>query len=384
VKRLALIAIFIGVVACKVPSLVYQCTLDTQCSGSGGHCIESACAFPSSTCDSGLVFDASAGARAGQCVGIELAGNDMSIGGGDQDLALGDMASSGPPADLATHCVWHATNNLPEAATRIWASDASHLFAAGDNLSVSNTSGVGWSGKLLRDAGNLGVHAHSIFGFGSTVFIACSGFNVFMVDAAQNVTLDHPGGGVTSDLFGMWGASAADLWAIGDGAIPLHRAGTTWTMGAASVAGGNDMQSMHGTSASNIWAAGDFEVTHWDGANWTPQALNVGGFGITSIFVLDTQNIYLTQGSGNFYASHDGGATWGGGATGLTAGLSIFGFPGHLWVAGMGNSIAHSIDDGAHWTLEDSGIQAGQINQVWGRSPTELYAVGGTWWSICK
>lgn len=50
----------------------------------------------------------------------------------------------------------------------------------------------------------------------------------------------------------------------------------------------------------------------------------------------------------------------------------------------MGNSIAHSIDDGAHWMLKDTGMMSGQINQVWGRSPTELYAVGGTWWAICK
>ena len=370
--------------SCKVPSLIYQCARDTQCTGSGGRCVDAACAFPSAMCASGLVYDASAGTRSGQCVDANVVGDDdMSIAS-DQDLAmLADMATSLPPADLATHCTWHAMNNLPEASVRIFATDASHLVAAGDNLSVSNTSGVGWSGKLLRDANNLGVHVHALYGFGSTVFAACSGQNVFMMDAAQTVTLDHPGG-ASADLFGMWGASASDLWAIGDGGLPLRRQGTTWTVGAGSVTNGSDMQAMHGTSATNIWAAGDFVVTHWDGATWTPQTLNTGGAGITSIYVRDAQNIYVTQAGGSFYASHDGGATWGGGATGMTSGFSIFGFPGHLWVSGMGNSIAHSIDDGAHWTLEDTGMMNGQINQVWGRSPTELYAVGGTWWAICN
>lgn len=381
-SRLAVVLAVCVAASCKVPSLVYQCARDAQCSGGGGRCVDGACAFPSVTCDSGLVYDSSAGSRAGQCVGLDLAdgGDDMATGA-DQDMSMSDLSM--PMTDMATHCSWHATNNLPESALRIWAGDASHLYAAGSNLMVSNTSGVGWSTQLLRDGSNLGVNVHAVFGFGSTVFVACSGLNVFMRDATGAVTLDHAGG-QSADLFGLWGASSDDVWSIGDGAVPLHRQGTAWTLGSASVGAGNDMQWIHGAAANNIWAAGDFEVTHWDGQSWTPQSLNVGSAGITSVFVLDDKNVYLTQGSGSFYASHDGGATWGGGATGLTAGLSIFGFPGHLWVAGMGNSIAHSIDDGAHWTLEDTGMQNGQINQVWGRSATELYAVGGTWWAVCN
>jgi len=384
VSRYAVLALALVAASCKVPSLVYQCARDSQCTGNGGRCIDGACAFPSAICQSGLAFDASAGARSGQCVPDDVAGgaDDLGMPGTDVDMAMDDL-SSPPLGDMATHCTWHATNNLPEPSVRIWAIDASHLVAAGDNLSVSNTSGVDWSGVLLRDAANGTVHVHALYGFGSAVFAACSGQNVFLWDAtAQTVMIDHPGGG--ADFFGLWGATAADVWAIGDGGTPLHRQGTTWTAGTGSASNGSDMQWLHGTSATNVWAAGDFVVTHWNGSSWTPQTLNTGGAGITSIYVRDSQNIYVTQAGGSFYASHDGGATWGGGATGLTSGLSIFGFPGHLFVAGTGNSIAHSIDDGAHWALEDTGIQNGQINQVWGRSPTEIYAVGGTWWAICK
>src|SRR5262249_48892503 len=163
----------------KTPALVYVCQRDGQCSGMGGRCIDSACAFPSTSCQSGLAFDASAGGRGGQCVSADvITGDDMSSAGGG-DLGAADMSMA---PDMATHCTWTATNNLPEASTRIWAIDASHLVAAGDNVSVSNTSGAGWSAKLLRDASNVGVHAHALRGFGSSVFIGCSGFNVFLMD----------------------------------------------------------------------------------------------------------------------------------------------------------------------------------------------------------
>lgn len=375
------------VAACKVPTLVYQCGADAQCSGSGGRCVDGACAFPSASCESGYAWDRSAGARAGQCVAPDAmtsGGDDMALDG-DGDLAMpgstaaADMAA---PPDLAVaHCSWHASNNLPETATRIWATDASHLWAAGDDLMSSNTSGVGWSTRLLRDSNNLAVHVHALIGFGATIFAACSGMNVFMVDGSGTLTLDHPGT-LNADLFGMWGASSSDLFATGDVSALLHRKGTTWAQ-ESSVTMGADMMWMHGSSATNIWAAGDNMVSRFDGQKWTPQTLSVGSNGITSVFVLDDKNVYLTQGSGSYYATHDGGATWGGGPTGLTSGASIFGFPGHLYVVGSGDSVAHSIDDGAHWKLEDTGTKDTQLSQVWGRSPTELYVVGGQWWAVC-
>jgi hypothetical protein len=386
-RRALLVVLAAG--ACNVRPLAYQCATDRQCSGSGGRCLDSACAFPSTSCDSGYAWDSSAAGRGGQCVSSDLLVGNNDMGSDQPDMtsteADDDMSPSTPPDMVVAKCSWHASSNLPEDARRIWASDSSHLWAAGDNLMSSNTSGVGWSTTLLRDKDNVSVHVNALLGFGSTVFAACSRYNVFRIDAS-GATLEYPNTvGFSSDLFGLWGASATDLWAIGDGAIPLRRQGTTWTVGTGSVANGNDMHWMHGTSASNIWAAGDFSVTHWDGKAWTPQNLAVGSSAITSVFVLDDKHVYLTQGSGAYYATRDGGVNWGGGMTGLTSGSSIFGFAGHLYVAGNGGSIAHSTDDGAHWNLEDTGTpQTGNLSQIWGRSPTELYVVGGKWWSVCK
>jgi photosystem II stability/assembly factor-like uncharacterized protein len=389
-KWLALIVLISG---CKISPLIYQCGSDTQCSGAGGRCVGGSCAFPSSSCATGLVFDPSAASGlGGQCVTSEqLNDSDLAMDTTNGDMGdgtLGDMA--GPSPDLwMPPCVWTATNNLPENGSRIWAADASHLAVAGQtNLLVSNTSGLGWTGVPLRDMANTVVTPRALFATGSTFWAIGKGMNVWSIDDNTNtVTLDYqPAAANSVDISGIWGASASDLWTIGDGALPIHRVGTTWTLASASVAMGNDMFSMHGSSATNVWAAGDFYVTHWDGSSWTPQMLNVGGGSINSIWVRDLMNVYIVNGGGTYYATHDGGTNWGGGATGLTTGLAIYGFPGHLYLAGNGNKIAHSIDDGAHWTLEDVGFPMAtpNINHVSGRSAHEVYVVAGTWWSICK
>jgi hypothetical protein len=389
-KWLTLVALVAVAPACKISPLVYQCTIDTQCSGSGGRCVDGSCAFPSTSCPTGLAFDPSASSgRGGQCVmSDQVTDADLATDTNDlsTDGTMIDMA--GPPADLwMPPCVWTATNNLPEIGSRIWAADASHLAVAGQtNLLVSNTSGLGWTGIPLRDMANTVMSARALFSTGTTFWAIGNGMNVWSIDASNNVTLDyHPATVNSVSISGIWGASASDLWTIGDAAVPIHRVGTTWTLGTTSAAMGNDMFSLHGSSASNIWAAGDFYVTHWDGNSWTPQMLNVGSSSINSIWVRDTMNVYVVTG-GNYYATHDGGANWGGGATGLSTGLAIYGFPGHLYIVGNGNKVAHSLDDGAHWTLEDVGFPStiANISHVSGRSAHEVYVVGGTWWSICK
>jgi hypothetical protein len=383
----------VAAVGCKISPLIYQCGSDSQCSGSGGRCVDGACAFPSTSCPTGLAFDPSAtSGRGGQCVtSDQLNDVDMAMDTSNDDLSGGgavDMA--GPSPDLwMPPCVWTATNNLPENGSRIWALDASHLAVAGQtNLLVSNTSGLGWTGVPLRDMANTVLTPRALFSTGTTFWAIGNGMNVWSIDSSNNsVTLDyHPATVNSVDISGIWGASASDLWTIGDGAVPIHRVGTTWTLASTSAAMGNDMFSMHGSSATNIWAAGDYYVTHWDGNSWTPKMLNVGSASINSIWVRDSMNVYIVNGGGYYYATHDGGANWGGGATGLTIGLAVYGFPGHLYIAGNGNKVAHSIDDGAHWTLEDVGFPSTimNINHVSGRSAHEVYVVGGTWWSICK
>jgi len=87
-----------SVVACGSTDKPFQCESDRQCVKGGvtGRCLSPSgppgvCAFPSSACPSGFVYDSTAGSLAGQCV-AELP---------DMTIEPGDMA---PTPDLAPEC----------------------------------------------------------------------------------------------------------------------------------------------------------------------------------------------------------------------------------------------------------------------------------------
>src|SRR5882757_6161951 len=77
--------------------------------------------------------------------------------------------------------------------------------------------------------------------------------------------------GTVKDLNGVWGTSASNVWAVGDGTI-LHYDGATW----APVAGGSGdaLFGIWGSSASDVWAVGNDGgqtpvILHYDGASWS-------------------------------------------------------------------------------------------------------------------
>ena len=61
--------------------------------------------------------------------------------------------------------------------------------------------------------------------------------------------------GTTRDLYGVWGASASDVWAVGSFGTILHFDGTSWTAGTSS---GITLflGSLWGSSATDIWIVG--------------------------------------------------------------------------------------------------------------------------------
>ena len=59
----------------------------------------------------------------------------------------------------------------------------------------------------------------------------------------------------TVNWYGVWGATATDIWAVGAGNGPImHYSGTSW--GAVTNYGNRDLNAIWGLSASDIWAGG--------------------------------------------------------------------------------------------------------------------------------
>lgn len=112
---------------CRLADPTFHCTSDAACvtgAASGALCVDGGCALPTAvtTCASGLVFDRSAGARAGQCAVLPL-----SVAGAADAGQLGpvtDLATSvdlGSAPDLAPSCVSGAACTPPGHAAAVGA-----------------------------------------------------------------------------------------------------------------------------------------------------------------------------------------------------------------------------------------------------------------------
>jgi len=86
----------------------------------------------------------------------------------------------------------------------------------------------------------------------------------------------------TNTLRDVWGTSASDVFASGDGVI-VHFDGSTWTtMAIPSEAAGASLSRIWGTSGANVYATDNASMLlHYDGASWTrvpmPVAPTVSG-----------------------------------------------------------------------------------------------------------
>jgi hypothetical protein len=89
----ALVVVVLLAAACRPVALVYSCSTNTQC-GTGGVCLDGACAFAAASCPSGYRWDRSAGARASQCTIAGDKTRDMA------DTAKPDMIVVATPPDL--------------------------------------------------------------------------------------------------------------------------------------------------------------------------------------------------------------------------------------------------------------------------------------------
>jgi hypothetical protein len=81
-------------------------------------------------------------------------------------------------------------------------------------------------------------------------------------------------------LFGSWGLSPSDAWAVGaqdDDPLALHWDGVAWTEVAVPSPGNASLKSVTATAANDVWAVGSYFdqggfktlVEHWDGLAWS-------------------------------------------------------------------------------------------------------------------
>lgn len=210
---------------------------------------------------------------------------------------------------------------------------------------------------------------------------------------------DSPAGGKW--LYGVWGSSSNDVFAVGDGII-LHYDGNTWRVSAQNI---GKMRAVWGTSSTDVYAVGDNgAVAHYDGTTWNriscPSEYDLRGVWA------DSPNNILAVGSecygwfmydcAEYYGVvlHYDGSKW------TTVKRSRNHSLNALWansgndIFAVGTMVLHY--DGSMWTSTSAPTWDGMtidLEGVWGVSDSCVFAVGnegvvdyyrGTTWSYAK
>lgn len=201
-------------------------------------------------------------------------------------------------------------------------------------------------------------------------------------------------------LFGVWGSSAYDIFAVGAGGTILHYDGARWAAMPSGTT--SDLYSVWGSAPGDVYAVGALgTILHYDGAAWAPMSSGVTNW-LRGIWGSSARDVFTVDASGTIL--HYDGSAWSSMST--DAGRNLFAVwgsaPTNVLAVGMlGSDIAppggtcgyfcayQLIEryDGSQWStmspyratpylspydITTSGILYG----IWGSAANNVYAVG--------
>jgi hypothetical protein len=166
------------------------------------------------------------------------------------------------------------TEGLPASLLSVWGSSATDVWVVGGDPRdgsgpiVEHYDGAGWT-KL--DTGLRSVDLWWVTGFaGGPVFMSGSNGTILRYQNGAFEKLPTPGNFI---VFGMWGATPDDLWAVGGnfgtGGFAWRYDGSTWTVlpdVPADIASQGTCWKVNGRSADDVWISATSGTTlHWNG-----------------------------------------------------------------------------------------------------------------------
>ena len=187
-------------------------------------------------------------------------------------------------------------------------------------------------------------------------------------------TLEHV---ADRELFGIWGASENDVFAVGDEVI-LHFDGDEWTTKGHP---GFYLKKISGRSPNDIYAVGwdavrrEGVVLHYDGASWSPTYSGTSRY-LLSVWTAPDGEVFAVGSDGTIV--HFDGDRWEtmrlgrlSGAWGATA--------DEVYVAGCAPRVMRgSSRTWAPMTLK----MGGELEAVWGTSGTDYHTAGADGWVL--
>jgi len=199
----------------------------------------------------------------------------LSACGSDEATSAPSWQIVGPHLDAALLSVWGTSAN------DVWAAGAD--TRDGQGPLVWHFDGAGWTRRPTGQSGDL----WWTFGFDSgPVYLGGAGGTILRFEDGSFTRLQTPG---TGTVFGIWGATPEDLWAVG-GAPGGAQGAFAWRLQTeladswqpvaafpAELAARNALWKVFGHGPDDVWLVGTGgNVLHWDGAALTQSFTGIG------------------------------------------------------------------------------------------------------------
>jgi hypothetical protein len=168
---------------------------------------------------------------------------------------------------------WQLLNDTPASLMSVWGPSDRDIWGVGGRTEIAGAPTVArYDGDRWTtvDAGVTGVDLWWVFGVpgSDTVYFGGSKGTILRYRGGAFTPMPTPGGAAI--VFGIWGASDTDLWAVGseNGAGFAWRGdGTSWTPHALPTGVTGRLFKVHGQSAQDVWiSAVNGSTLHWNGS----------------------------------------------------------------------------------------------------------------------
>jgi hypothetical protein len=176
---------------------------------------------------------------------------------------------------------WQVVHDgLPGALLSVWGTSSGDVWTVGGDAgdgrgpTVLHLEGGSWSRLDTAQRGDLWwVHGFA----GGPVFMGGAGGTILRYDESGFTRMDTPGTGV---VFGLWGSSPDQMWAVGgeaggaQGAFAWRLDADRWSPAPgfpSDLAATDALWKVYGRGANDVWMVGTGgKLLHWDGSAFTP------------------------------------------------------------------------------------------------------------------
>ncbi len=269
----------------------------------------------------------------------------------------------------------------------VWGSASTDVFAVGKRGLILHYNGTRWKPMYggTVECG-FGYKMKDIWGSSATDIYAVGCYDAHgeQLESCRenNGAILHYDGtswevlptGIMSNLTGLWGSSASDIVAVGEGGAVYHFDGNTWTPETSNTTA--NLTAVWGASGSDLFAVGsNGTILHYNGMAWSPmtsgttsQLNDVWGLSGTNVFAVGAGGTVLHYNGSDWQPPDPPGS-------GTTEGLyHVWGSaPSKVFAAGSGGTILRF--NGSSWTTQTSPTAADLIG-LWGSSANNIFAVG--------